>query len=355
MAPTAMLNAHHLARLIRSTAPHTAIDGIGLDRIDGIRFDSDGTHLHAIATDGYTLAAARSRLAEPGEPFARTVHGKDLATLRAWVDAHVDAPPNYGQATLTLTTAPGRLVLDGPRGTFRVPVTDDEKFPDWRQLLSTALADLPANTPCSAWSSELWERWQHAGRDVRTWHAAPEKSLIVVGTDIIGLQKPHRLQNPSIDRADTPAAALDDWAASLGSDTGEPTELADAVPEPDRPTHIAARTIPEMTEDLLRQTLNATSGPFRAPSDPEAREAFRLSGTHAWVAYRYLKALRLTDPDLAAEITAELSEELDSGEIGEWVWDAAIEAGHDPQKWADENAQAQTEIAGKTDATATDG
>ncbi|WP_372412028.1 hypothetical protein [Streptomyces luteireticuli] len=350
MASSPTLNAHNLARLIRTTAPHTAADGVGLDALDGIRFDSDGTHLHAIASDRYTVAVARARLITPGEPFARTVHCPDIAALRAWVDAH------HGEAALTLTTEAGRLVLDGPRGTLRIPVTDGEKFPDWRKLLHTALADVPNDAPCTRWTSRLWERWQHANHEVHTWHAGGENPLIVVGTDVIGLQAPHRLRTPTLDQADTPADALDAWKTSLGTDTGQRLDLADALPQPRRTAHTAASTVPEKTEELLRQTLNATNGLFNAPSDdPGAVAAYALSGVHAWAAYRFLKALVKADPDLAADTAADLAEQLDSGEIGEWAWDAAVEAGHDPQQWADDRDQARAEKPSTTDTAATSG
>jgi hypothetical protein len=352
LAPTATLNAHHLARLIRATAPHIAPAGLGLGPIDGIRFDSDRVTLHAVATDVHSLAAARARLAKPGEPFARTVHGENLPTLRAWVDAHLEVPP-YGEALITLTAVPGHLVFEGPRGALRVPSADDEKYPNWRQLITSALSDTPSDAPCTSWTSKLWERWQHANRDVRTWHRAPDKALIVLGTDAIGLQMPQRPRDPGKDPAVTPASALDDWQASLGADTGERLELDDAVSAQPQPRHTAAHTVPDMTEDLLRQTLNATTGVFNAPSgDPGAIAAYALAGVHAWAAFRFLQALKRTDPDLAADIVAELGDELDSGEIGEWAWDAAVEAGHDPQKWAEERAQPRAEHPSDRAATA---
>jgi len=99
-----------------------------------------------------------------------------------------------------------------------------------------------------------------------------------------------------------------------------------------------------MSEELLRQTLAATEGLFNAPSDdPGALAAYALSGVHAWSAHRFLTALMKADPDLAADTAADLAEQLDSGEIGEWAWDAAVEAGHDPQQWADARAQARAE------------
>ncbi|MER5696042.1 hypothetical protein ACWDBO_30225 [Streptomyces mirabilis] len=351
MLATATLNAHHLARLIRATMPHIAPEGMGLDRIDGIRFDSDHTTLHTVATDQHTLAAARARLTPPGEPFARTVHGKDLPTLRAWVDAHLEMPP-YGEAVITLTAAPGHLTFEGPRGTLRVPA-DDERYPDWRQLLNSTLNDAPSDARSTAWTSKLWERWQHANRTVRTWHRAPDKALVILGTDVIGLQLPRLRRGPDTDRSGTPADALADWTASLGTDTGARVELADAMEAPVRPLYTSPCTIPDMTEDLLRQTLTPSPDRSNTSTDgPGAVTAARAGIGAAWAAYRLLQALTRTDPDLAADIVAGLGDELDSDEIAEWAWQAAVDAGHDPKKWAEERAQALIEQSGKTGGTA---
>ncbi|MFI2031898.1 hypothetical protein [Streptomyces buecherae] len=335
MTSATTLTAHNLTRLLRTTAPHAAVEGIGLDQIDGVRFDSDGSHLHTIATDRYTVAVARARLqaaGEPSEPFARTVHGHSLPTLRAWADAH------RGEAVLTLTAEADHLVLTGPRGTLRIPAGSEEFF-DWRKLVHTTLADRPADGPCTRWTSRLWERWQHAGHEITTWHAGDAKPLLVLGADFIGLQAPHR---PAREQTRTTAEALDAWKASLGPDTGQRLDLATVVPDPSPREYPTATTVPQMSEELLRQTLNATLGLHGAPSsDPGAIAAYALSGVHAWSAYRLLKALLQADPDLATATVADLTDQLEDGAISEWAWEAATDAGHDPQQWITARAKDQ--------------
>ncbi|GAA4694353.1 hypothetical protein GCM10023324_56380 [Streptomyces youssoufiensis] len=307
------------------------MEGIGLDQIDGVRFESDGSHLHAIATDRYTVAVARARLqaadGEPSEPFARTVHGHSLPTLRAWVDAH------RGDATLTLTTEADPLILAGPRGTLQLATTQEEFFA-WRKLVHTALADHPADEPCTRWTSALWERWQHAGREITTWHSGGTTPLVVLGADFLGLQAPHR---PDPTQAQTTAEVLDVWKASLGPDTGQRLDLGDVVPNPSPREYPTATTVPQMSEALLRQTLAAT--------EAGAVAAYALSGMHAWSAYRLLKALMHADPDLAAATVADLADQLEDGAIGEWAWEAATDEGHDPQQWADARAKPTTTAA----------
>ncbi|MEV5204404.1 hypothetical protein [Streptomyces sp. NPDC053720] len=73
--------------------------------------------------------------------------------------------------------------------------------------------------------------------------------------------------------------------------------------------------------------LTGQQGDFRSVADLAAAAAT------AWLAYRFLDALHTADPHLAATITADAAEQLDDGAISEWAWDAAVDAGYDPQKW----------------------
>lgn len=123
---------------------------------------------------------------------------------------------------------------------------------------------------------------------------------------------------------------LSGWFGSLGQG-GKPAQMA-ALPEPG--------AVAEMAESMLRQTLRSTSEMFGADMDSvKERRAFNAwvhSGIYAWSAYRILQALKKADPDLAETTVRDLNEQLESGEIGEWAWDAAEAAGHNPQKWHDD-------------------
>ncbi|MFE7111107.1 hypothetical protein ACFU98_43685 [Streptomyces sp. NPDC057575] len=62
-----------------------------------------------------------------------------------------------------------------------------------------------------------------------------------------------------------------------------------------------------------------------------------------WLAYRCLDALHTADPHLAATVTANVAEQLGDG-FSEWAWEAAVDAGYDPQKWlAEAEAEAEAE------------
>jgi hypothetical protein len=61
------------------------------------------------------------------------------------------------------------------------------------------------------------------------------------------------------------------------------------------------------------------------------------------MAFRYLDALYQVDPRAAQEVVKDTAEQLDSGEICEWAWDAAEEAGHKPKQWRDDYEKALAE------------
>jgi hypothetical protein len=109
--------------------------------------------------------------------------------------------------------------------------------------------------------------------------------------------------------------------------------------------------VAELAEQMLRQTLRSTTEMFGADFDTEqGRGAFNAwvhSGIYAWSSFRLLEALKKADPDLAEETVRDLNEQLESGEIGEWAWDAAEEAGHNPQQWHDDYEAHKKQLAEK--------
>ena len=77
------INAHKLQRLIRQTRPHIDVDDT-LPSINGIRFECDGIHIHALATDRFTFAAARAKVREETDAWSVTIAEKDLNWLTAY-------------------------------------------------------------------------------------------------------------------------------------------------------------------------------------------------------------------------------------------------------------------------------
>lgn len=315
----ATLNAHKLSRIIDQVAPHMGDEDT--PAINGIRFDCNGTVLHAVATDRYTLAAARANVREETEPFAFTIPETDTAYLRGWLSAH------EGAEHIEISEGGAGVVFTSKRGTLVITARDDT-FPDWRALLATSLQNDLSESPITGLATSMLARWKAAGLNVRVWQSTSNKPMVVVGDNLLGLHMPARYTDSDRDRE----AILANWAASLG-EGHERVQLRGPQEQV---------SVPKMAEDMLRQALRSTSQMFSQGIDmdtDQGRMAFNAwvsSGIYAWSAYRILDALKTADPDLAEETVRELNDELESGEIGEWAWDAAKGAGHDPQQWHDD-------------------
>ncbi|MGW8679570.1 DNA polymerase III subunit beta family protein [Streptomyces sp. NPDC055817] len=311
------INAHKLQRLIKQTRPHVGLDDT-LPAINGIRFECDGVHVHVLATDRYTFAAARVKVREETDKWAITVSESDLGWFTAWLETHV------GDTILSLKAGDDGLTIIDDRGTLVVP-GKDHTFPKWQGLFRAALEDASAAGGLISADTRMLARWMDADTYLRVWHTEPEKPLLFVGDDFLGLQMPARYSGDVKDQA----TALANWFGSLG--TSEAAEIT-APPEPG--------AVAEMAESMLQRTLRSTSEMFGADLDTEAGSAafnaWVHSGIYAWSAYRLLQALKKADPDLAETTVRDLNEQLESGELGEWAWDEAEAIGHNPKAWQDE-------------------
>ncbi|MFF4489485.1 hypothetical protein ACFY0F_23800 [Streptomyces sp. NPDC001544] len=313
------INAHKLQRLIKQTRPHISPDDT-LPPINGIRFECDGIHIHALATDRYTFAVARAKVREETDTWALTVSENDLNWFTAWLETH------EGDTILNLTASDDGLTVTDDRGNLVVPAKN-HMFPKWQGLFRDALTDAATSGDLVSVDTKMLARWKHADTHLRVWQTADEKPLILVGDDFIGLQMPARYSGDDKDRA----AVLSNWSGTFGQ-SSEKAETMAPLPQPG--------AVAEMAETMLRQTLRSTAEMFGADMDTEAGsaafDAWVRSGIYAWSAYRILQALKKADPDLAEATVRDLNEQLESGELGEWAWDEAEQAGHNPQQWHDE-------------------
>ncbi|MEV4970623.1 hypothetical protein [Streptomyces scopuliridis] len=325
------INVHQLGRLIDKVRSHIGNEYIEV--LHGIRLDVDTTHLYAVASDRYTLAASRYRLNHDdknGESFARTIPAAWLKPLREWLDAQ------EGDLTVTIGAETGRLVFVTPRTEMRVPVTDTQGFPDWRSLLRGVAANIPTIYAFPIVDSTMLARWADAGDDLRVRVTTDLEAFMVFGKDFIGAHAPKRYTGAGPCEDETFEQALELWP-SIFADSDEVADMDADMPVEEKPRYEAASTIPHMVEALLQQTLRSTSDLLGAPSkDAGAIASYATAGVNAWSAYRFLAALHQADPRLAAQTVAELSEELDAGDFSESAWDIAKAAGHDPQKWSDD-------------------
>lgn len=317
--PVTTINAHKLQRLIKQTRPHISPDDT-LPPINGIRFECDGIHIHALATDRYTFAAARTKVREETDTWSVTISEQTLGWLVPWMEVH------EGDTILDLTSGADGFTIADDHGKLVIPAKD-LTFPKWQGMFRKALQDASTSGELISVDTEMLARWKDAGTHLRVWQTTPEKPLLLVGEDFLGLQMPARYSGDAKDRD----AVLSAWSGSLGKG-GEPAEIPAPLPQPG--------AVAEMEKAMLRRTLQSTAEMFDADTDTEkGRAAFIAwvhSGSYAWSAYRILQALKKADPDLAEVTVRDLNEQLESGELGEWAWDEAEAAGHNPQAWHDE-------------------
>lgn len=329
------INAHKLQRMISQTLPHVSPDDT-VPPINGIRFECDGVHIHALASDRYTFAVARTKVREETDTWSLTISEADLKWFTAWLGTH------EGDTILNLVAQDTGLAVTDDRGTVLVPAKD-HVFPKWQHLFRDALQDASTSGDLVSLDTTMLARWKHADTHLRIWQTTPEKPLLLVGDDFLGLQMPARYIGDSKDRL----TVLDHWSRSLRKG-GKPEPIT--VPP-------APGAVAEKAEELLRQTLRSTAEMFGADYDTEkGRGAFNAwvhSGIYAWSAYRLLEALKKADPDLAEATVRDLNEQLESGEIGEWAWDEAEQAGHNPQKWHDDFEAHKQKLAEKQAAETT--
>lgn len=341
------INAHQLGRLIDKTIGHIGSEYV--EPLHGIRLDVDASHLYAVATDRYTLAAARYRLNhdEQGqEPWARTIPAAWLKPLREWLDAQAGSLP------VAIGTEAGRLAFATPHTEMRVPVTASQEFPDWRSLLRGVAANIHTIYAFPAVDSRMLARWADTDDVLRVRVTTDLKAFMVFGEDFIGVQMPKRYAGVGPCEDETFDQALALWPSIFSS--GDTADMATDMPfEEDRPSWGASTDIRETGKDLLQTIMQANSDMLgKSTSEPDLFHAHIVGAVHGWMAYRYLDALYAADPRLAASVVAEVADQLDSGEIGEFAWDAAEKAGHDPQKWADDYEAHLKEQAAEPIATA---
>lgn len=330
------INAHQLKLLLDKTADHMACEDI--EPLHGIRLDVDSQYLYAVATDRYTIAAARYRLnhgEQNQEPWERTIPGDIVPALREWIDTM------KGASYITISTAEERLVFTGPRTDLAVATSTSLDFPDWRALLRGIAAQTIDGEPFPALNTGFLQRWGATGQSLRMRFTADRKAVLLFGEDFIGAQMPTNHSSIGPDERQTFESAHSLWLWTLAA--GAQDIDMSSLPQPEPNNFEATKNVEETTAELLRCVLKNTSDALDSnflEDDRDAWFAHLRSGVANWMAYRYLDALHNVDPRAAQQVVADTAEQLDSGEIGEWAWDAAEEAGHSPQKWHDEQEQA---------------
>jgi hypothetical protein len=336
------VTAQNLARIIGQVYPHHHWDSDVLPILASIHLDYDGTRLHAVATDRYTFAVARTNTEPPtskhgNEPWAHTVPANTLKALRKLIKTTdpralvTITPVTEGDLTDITFTANGTII-----STHAIP----GEFPSWRKLIASVIDKEPTNHVVGLDSSYA-DRWEDGGRRLLTWHTGPTQPVVFSADDFIGLQMPVRPQMGEFGVA--PIAK--EWADSLGN--AEPAGMTETLGQPEnKPSR-------DFTEDLLRRVVISGEEMHMAlhPDDPRWYDVLNTH-IYAWMGVRLLRALSDVSPRLTEKVLRDLDEELEGGEFGEWAWQYAQEAGHDPDKWCDDNAKRRAERAAKKAAEA---
>ena len=339
------INAHQLGRLIDKTTDHSSDDSI--ESLHGIRLDVDARYLYAIASDRYTLAAARYRL-DHGDtaqgPWARTVPGEHIPALRKWLSSH------KGASRITVEAVEDRIVFGSAQATYSVTVNLGLEFPDWRGLLRTISDATVDGEPFPAINPRFLARFGSTEDTLRLRITADRQAALLIGEDFIGAMMPARFAGIGPVKEETLASARDLWHWTLAA--GSKGLDMEAMPAPDRKdgtSDWAPRKVDETAAELLREVLRSTWDARETDYDDDRDLWFasiRISVAN-WTAYRYLEALHQADPRAARQAVQDTADQLDSGEIGEWAWDLAKQAGHDPDQWDADHTNAVAERRAK--------
>jgi hypothetical protein len=209
------VSSRTLAHLIRAVIDHAGTD----ERSDlhAVRLESDGTYLHAVATDRLTLAVARElldpQLNPDPKPFTALIAPRDAAHLAQIADGDENfddglqftAPPDFHTRLLVSDGRPPILaaqVLVRKEGDEEYRDDACAKFVlgpdvipyDWRELVRSCLKselDGSAGERTIAINPHLLARW--SGCEARPLHfriTGPFNPVIVTGPDFLGVQMP---------------------------------------------------------------------------------------------------------------------------------------------------------------------
>ncbi|MEU5979411.1 phiSA1p31-related protein [Streptomyces sp. NPDC047315] len=202
------VSVRDLRRILRQVAPHMGTDDT-LPVLAAIRLEAHDGWLYAVATDRYTLAAARTQIVA-ADDWRAPLPGGELPSVLAWLKhqstladtVSLATAGHDGQTSLDLTSSTGHL---------RVTTTDrnHSRFPDWRDMLRTQLTAERGPVPVTAFTTPYLARWEHAEERLIAWQTSPTKPLLLAseGGDFLGMQMPVSLHG--VDHASVAAGWVD--------------------------------------------------------------------------------------------------------------------------------------------------
>ncbi|MFJ3950226.1 hypothetical protein ACIPXV_09175 [Streptomyces libani] len=178
------ISEHTLSRLFNQTKPHVA-ERSEAEAVQILVFDYDGTHLHAWATNRYTLAVARTKAEGSDEPWTVVVERKNLPDLQAAIRL-LDKKP------IAIEKAADRIVLSGETGTrIGIELSTSITPLNWRKIVHPAL-DRKANATPMDLNPSFFGAWKGLPGPVSMWSTGENQVSLVLAADFIGLQMPVR-------------------------------------------------------------------------------------------------------------------------------------------------------------------
>ncbi|MEW2069012.1 phiSA1p31-related protein [Streptomyces sp. NPDC007346] len=205
------ISARDLHRMITQVTPHMSDDDT-LPVLNAIHLEARNHDLTAVATDRYTFGVARTGITE-ADRWTAVIPAEDLPTLTAWLKA--------ADTTTISITADGpddednnsTLTLNGNGASVRIayPAGHYGKFPNWRNLLRSALDGDPQAVPLSGVTTEYLKRWKHADKVLAFFQTGPRKPIVFLEDfgEFIGMQMPTNTEHT------TRTQLADRWTSTL--------------------------------------------------------------------------------------------------------------------------------------------
>lgn len=217
--------AKDLRGMFKQVTPHMDDPENYVPVIASVRLEARDGWLYAIATDRYTIAAARRPIS-----VDRNGTGHVPGHLVPAFEAMLDAASSFGDdVTLTLPSVgsdgPCSLVLATPgrrRLTVEYEPDDYKHFPDWRKILRATLTAEPTVVPLTGFTTRMLTRWEHSAAKLIAWQDAPGKPMVLLDElgYFAGLHMPVNFHWNGMKRED----AASGWIAAT-----TPTAVVDGV------------------------------------------------------------------------------------------------------------------------------
>lgn len=174
-----------LGRLVSQAKPHMG-DRSDYEVLQALHFDYDGRHLHAWATNRYTIGVSRTAVINADDkPWKATVGRLQIPELQAAVRL-LDSRSVY------LERSASNLILSNEAGTrISVELTEQKEPLDWRKVMLSSLDVRPADARM-AMTPKYFAAWKNLPHPVQMWSTGEGRMVLISAPDFLGGQMPVR-------------------------------------------------------------------------------------------------------------------------------------------------------------------